>query len=80
MNNPNYPAYPSPNFTHPNGEVYWGNIGLTIRQEFVKAAMTGLCANPVLMDHLDHIAEWTALQANAIADATLAEEERTRKP
>lgn len=47
----------------------------TIRQDFVKAAMQGLCANPILCD----VSEFAiAEQAVRHADATLAEEARTR--
>ncbi len=48
---------------------------MTIRQRFVMAAMQGLCANPILCD----VSEFAiAEQAVRHADATLAEEARTR--
>lgn len=46
--------------------------GLTKREEFIKAAMQGLCANPEYQGLADSI----KIDAIAIADATLAEMER----
>lgn len=51
---------------------------MALRQQFVMAAMQGLRADAVLIDHLDHEAEWVASRAQRIADSTLAEEARTR--
>ncbi len=46
---------------------------LTIRQRFVMAAMEGLCDG----GGMPHV-HWIAIRACEIADATLAEEARTR--
>lgn len=62
MSNPNDPAYPG--MTH---------IGMTIRQQFVMAAMQGLALRSATGS-----AEWIAAEAVRLADATLAEEARTR--
>jgi len=51
--------------------------GMTIRQQFVMAAMQGLCANPEYAD--GSYGNITAVDACAIADAALAAEARTRK-
>ena len=50
---------------------------LTVRQQFVMAAMQGLCANPEYAD--GSYGNITAVDACAIADAALAAEARTRK-
>lgn len=80
MSNPNDPAYPT-------FDEYTGarkTLGLTIRQEFVKAAMMGLCASQEWMGADDvtmlDIESGIAIHACRLADATLAEEARTRKP
>lgn len=81
MSNPNDPAYP----IHVPADPGWRNsvdvthCGMTIRQDFVKAAMHGLCANPTTL--FDDLQAGTALlgaTACAVADAALAEEARTR--
>ena len=62
MSNPNDPAYPG--MTH---------VGMTIRQQFVMAAMASLCDG----DGLPHV-HWVATRACELTDAALAEEARTR--
>lgn len=73
MSNPNDPAYP-------NSDTCYG--GLTIRQRFVMAAMQGLCASREWVGASDatqlEIEAGIAIHACSIADATLAEEARTR--
>jgi hypothetical protein len=74
MNNPNDPAYPCdvPRIGEEQGEFF---TGMTIRQQFVMAAMQGLCANPELTRHpATRMSQWAVEQA----DVALAEEERTR--
>lgn len=63
MSNPNNPVWPH---TEVTGEM-------TIRQQFVIAAMASLCGG----DGLPHV-HWIATRACELADATLAEEARTR--
>ena len=81
MSNPNDPAYP----IHVPADPGWRNsvdvthCGMTIRQQFVLAAMQGLCAKPTAP--FSNLQTGTALLgaiACAIADAALAEEARTR--
>ena len=66
MKNADKPAYPVSHL-----EAKW-QPGLTKREEFIKAAMQGLCANPEYQGLADSI----KIDAIAIADATLAEMER----
>ena len=62
MSNPNDPAYPT-----------MSRGGMTIRQQFVMAAMQGLAFRSATGS-----AEWVAAEAVRLADAALAEEARTR--
>ena len=92
MNNPNYPAYPadrriSENYMDSGGygrsrEVTLNQGGMTIRQQFVLAAMQGLCASREWVGACDatqlEIEAGIAIHACRIADAALAEEARTR--
>lgn len=68
MSNPNDPAYPTDSY--PSGAR---RGGMTTRQEFVKAAMQGLLARSPGLGFAE-----TIKSAIEIADATLAEEARTR--
>lgn len=77
MSNPNDPAHP----IHVPADSGWKSsvdrtyTGMTIRQEFVLAAMQGLCANPKMTEQTaTDIARWAVEQA----DAALAEEAKTR--
>ena len=72
MSSPNDPAYPCdvPRIGEEQGEFF---TGMTIRQRFVMAAMQAQIA--FNSGHSAPIAE----QAIKYADATLAEEARTRK-
>lgn len=75
MSNPNDPAYP----IHIPADPGWKSSvdvthkGMTIRQEFVMAAMQGLCARSSGLGFSE-----TIKSAIEIADAALAEEARTR--
>ena len=83
MSNPNDPAYPtdrriSENYMDSGGygrrrEVILNQGGMTTRQRFVMAAMQGLCARSSGLGFAE-----TIRSAIEIADATLAEEARTR--
>ena len=76
MSNPNDPAYAASGLSGlPNGEFIYGQPGMTIRQDFVKAAMQGL-----LSAQMSDGFKWTeiATQACIAADAALAEEAKTR--
>ena len=89
MNNPNDPAYPpgrqelgyqyDPSKSTSVAQTYIvPQGGMTIRQQFVMAAMQGLCSNPeITTDELGDIA-WYGKCACRLADAALAEEARTR--
>lgn len=66
MKNADRPAFPGASRA---GE--WS--GLTKREEFIKAAMQGLCANS---EHKSTGSKLLAETAISIADATLAEMER----
>lgn len=68
MSNPNDPAYPI-HIDLPF-EIHYG---MTIRQRFVMAAMQGLAFRSATGS-----VEWIAGEAVRLADAALAEEERTR--
>ena len=83
MSNPNDPAYATSGLSGlPNGEFIYGQPGMTTRQEFVKAAMQGLCASEKWMGGDDvtqiELERGIAIHAVRIADAALAEEARTR--
>ena len=75
MSNPNDPAYP----IHVPADPGWRNsvdvthCGMTIRQQFVMAAMQGLAFRSATGS-----VEWIAGEAVRLADAALAEEARTR--
>ena len=73
MSNPNDPAYPHWYFDEEGDKVQ--SSGMTIRQQFVMAAMQGL-----LSAQMSDGFKWTeiATQACIAADAALAEEARTR--
>lgn len=83
MSNPNDPAYPtdrriSENYMDSGGygrrrEVILNQGGMTIRQQFVMAAMQGLAFRSATGS-----VEWLAGEAVRLADAALAEEARTR--
>ena len=83
MSSPNDPAYPtdrriSENYMDSGGygrrrEVILNQGGMTTRQRFVMAAMQGLCARSSGLGFAE-----TIRSAIEIADATLAEEARTR--
>lgn len=72
MSNPNDPAYPCdvPRIGEEQGEFF---TGMTIRQQFVMAAMQGLAFRSATGS-----VEWLAGEAVRLADAALAEEARTR--
>ena len=74
MSNPNDPAAPItvPGIGDEYSEIH---LGMTIRQRFVMAAMQGLAPRSATGS-----AEWIAAEAVRLADAALAEEERTRSP
>ena len=84
MSNPNDPAHP----IHVPADPGWKSsvdrtyTGMTIRQEFVLAAMQGLCASREWVGASDatqlEIEAGIAIHACRIADAALAEEARTR--
>ena len=85
MSNPNDPAYPTLDcidVADSDGYTRHTKVtnteGMTIRQEFVKAAMQGLCANPTLVNQDVGDAASLAKEARIFADAALAEEARTR--
>ncbi len=75
MSNPNDPAFP----IHVPEDTGWKNDsartyeGMTIRQQFVMAAMQGLCARSSGLGFSE-----TIKSAIEIADAALAEEAKTR--
>ena len=69
MSRKDEPAYPVPDTVCPNGQVQYGSNGLTIREEFIKAAMQGhIAAGSNGMPWPERIVE-LAIQT---ADATLA--------
>lgn len=84
MTNPNDPAYPtdrriSENYMDSGGygrrrEVTLNQGGMTIRQQFVMAAIQGLCARSSGLGFAE-----TIKSAIEIADAALAEEATTRR-
>lgn len=93
MSNPNDPAYPpgrqelgyqyDPSKSTSVAQTYIvPQGGMTIRQRFVMAAMQGLCASEKWMGGDDvtqiELERGIAIHAVRIADATLAEEARTR--
>lgn len=70
-------AFPTPHFVAPNGDIQWGASGLTIREEFAKAAMQGLCANHSMVDNIDlESAAWLASKSVLAADALIQELEK----
>lgn len=72
MSNPNDPAYPHLELDGDGGPLQ-EHTGMTIRQQFVMAAMQGLCARSSGLGFSE-----TIKSAIEIADAALAEEAKTR--
>jgi len=66
------PAFPIQPFRQPNGDFDWGRDGMTLRDYFAAAALTG-----VLAAHKNYSPEGLAASndAYAIADAMLAQRE-----
>jgi nucleotidyltransferase/DNA polymerase involved in DNA repair len=61
------PSKPSRRVTEQVEHVVAADRGLTIREEFAMAAMSGLCAHYGLAsDGFDHIADLAAMQADAL--------------
>ncbi len=55
------PAYPGPVSIGPSGEICrCDGSGLTVRQEFAKAAMQGLCANDAWLEQASEKANGNA--------------------
>lgn len=46
MSNANSGAFPFPHFVTPNGDLLWGEQGLTKRERTAIALMQGMLANP----------------------------------
>lgn len=73
-------AFPCSTFVHPNGEIYWGASGMTLRDYFAGQALIGLLVMPgeygdEARNHPDKCAEWSYAQA----DAMLAERKRKKE-
>jgi hypothetical protein len=58
---PNAPAFPSP--ASPGNQ---DNLGLTKREEFIKAAMQGFCADPKCESSAEDIAHGAVVMADAL--------------
>ena len=72
MNNADRAAYPTPDTYDPtNGQVFYGNDGLTKREYFAAMAMQGLCANSITGSH--NKPSNLAIDAVMYADALLKE-------
>ena len=72
MSNADEPAYPTPDTYDPtNGQVFYGNSGLTKREYFAAMVIQGLCSDPDMRD-----AETEAELAVKVADALLKELEK----
>jgi hypothetical protein len=65
---------PTPHFANPNGDIQWGASGLTIREEFAKAAMVGILASEDIGHGkgFENVSDVAALSV-AAADALIAE-------
>lgn len=73
MKNADRPAFPLDGDQQSNWiQGYGSEYGMTKREEFIKAAMQGLCANPEYNGSIGGMAR----EAIARADATLEEMER----
>lgn len=68
MSNKDEPAFPVQSFTIQNGEIVWGEPGLTKREWFAGMALQGLLANP----GIDSDQEGLPVEAVQYADALLA--------
>jgi len=66
------PAFPVPDSHHANGQVQYGSNGMTLRDYFAAAALTGILANPDGGGPYDSEAEY----AWRYADAMLAAREK----
>lgn len=76
MTDGNEPVFPSPEgpFNPETGRTGWApSFGITIREEFAKAAMVGILSNRSLIDSLEGRApQWIGEQAVRVAEATIA--------
>lgn len=66
------PAHSSPHFVRPDGDIEWGETGLTKREMLAAMAMQGMLANPNHAEFIHSHTERSALAALA-ADALLKE-------
>lgn len=72
----NPPAFPQTDFVYPNGNIQYGNPGMTLRDYFAAKAMAALLSNPASYDALGHWRQETTTvseMAYEIADDMLAE-------
>ena len=79
MSRGNYPAFPIPHFQRQDGELQWGDFGLTIREHFAGLAMQAILTGAVTRGCPGH--EWTDQQMSMkVADALIAELEKPAAP
>lgn len=71
MISPNQNAYPDGGVTHQNGQVEWGQPGLTKRELFAAMALQGMMSAEA--PDVEYHADATARRAVGFADALLAE-------
>lgn len=68
-------AFSQATFITPNGDIFWGESGMTMRDYFAGKALAGLLASGE--DSID--AETNAHDAYIIADAMIATRKKARK-
>ena len=63
------PAFPVPDTVHPNGQVQYGFNGMTLRDYFAAAALTGFAASTFNVEPHNILARWSFQQADAMLAA-----------
>ena len=70
MSNATAGAFPFPHYTRPDGDIHWGEQGLTKREYFAAMAMQGMqFSDPQLLRTEENIAEMAVRQADALLAA-----------
>lgn len=75
MNDPGGSAFPTPDIYHPDGQVQYGELGMTLRDYFAAKALQGMittAASPALLG-MNGAEPLIAQAAYKLADAMIAE-------
>jgi hypothetical protein len=75
-------AFSQPTFIHPNGDIFWGESGMTLRDYFVAQTLTGiLSSGDAKLENIIIDKSATAVFAQScyiIADAMIAAREASK--